>query len=1059
MRIGAFLVVSSLLSGIGFGEALPESPDFDSEIRPILAEKCFQCHGPDAESRKADLRLDTKEGAFGNLGGYQAVVPGDSSNSELAIRIMDQDADSVMPPPGFQHQLSEAEKQLLIRWIDSGANWKQHWAFEPISKPAVSDEPNSWRKNPIDYFIQKKHFEQGLDTNPPADRYALARRASLDIIGLPPTPSELEDFVRNSDPDAYLHYIDKLLDSKHYGEHRARFWLDAARYSDTHGLHLDNFREMWPYRDWVIEAFNRNLPFDQFTIEQIAGDLLDSPSKSQLIATGFVRNNASSSEAGSIPEELRVRYMTDRTETVATTFLGLSAGCAACHDHKFDPISQKEFYQLGAFFNNSVDPPMDGNMRDTYPVVVVPSAENETEWNSLQRFRDEISFHLSHPDLDKIKVWWANGGRLETGKFPNRDVAVYAPFEKISGEKTIVTIKGKTHEVELKGARAAANHPHGERGIQFEATGGIDLPVGILFQPNKPVTISMWIKTPADVKGLKLMNQWGEENEETGLKKTGWNLELIPDGAFEMPLRDNEGTLCNTLMPSETPLKPNTWQHVAIRYSGGQAASSISYYIDGEWRVGRRNWDTHITDRFGDHLSEIMTLGSDAVGGCISDFRIYTRWLLDGELKLLADEFAWKTLIGKKPKWEELTTDELSLVQRYFQFYVDKGTSKLAHLLGESQTRSDYLYARSPTTLVMQEKNSPPKAHILARGAYDQPGEVVSANTPAVLPPLQAKDSANRLDLARWLVSGNNPLTARVTVNRVWQSIFGTGIVKTSGDFGIMGEKPTHPELLDWLAAEFQNSGWDLKHLIRLIVTSSTYQQSSKVTTANFAIDPENRHLARGARRRLDAEVLRDQALAVSGLLDPTFGGPSVKPYQPAGVWKAVAFQVSNTNEFKLDSINNLHRRSVYTFWKRTAIPPAFAAFDAPSREECSVRRERTNTPLQALVLMNDEQHVEAARVLSESLLTEFPGANDTTLALQAFTKVLGRPPKVADLMDLTSLADWVSKEYQKAPEEAETFISVGELPNRESLDPIRVAAWTVVINALLNRDDVLNQS
>jgi len=1039
------------------GHTQPKKISFAGHIKPILAEKCFHCHGPDSKSRKADLRLDTREGAFADMGGYFAIKPGDPKDSELINRILDKDPDSIMPPPDSHKPLTLEEKNLLIAWIASGARWRDHWAYEALSSSKVISYADGWSKNLIDYHIKLGHADKDLVANPKADRHTLARRAALDITGLPPTQLELHQFLSDSAPDAYEKYIDSLLNSPHYGEHQARFWLDAARYGDTHGQHLDNFREMWLYRDWVIAAFNNNMPFDQFTIEQIAGDLLPNPTKSQLIATGFIRNGTTSSEAGSIPEELAVRNLIDRTETMSTVFLGLTAGCASCHDHKFDALTQKEFYQLAAFFNNSIDHPMDGNMRDTYPVVVVPSPEHEAVWNTLQSEQNKLTENLKSELPVEIEPWWAETNLADSSPLPENDLTLYAPFDVTKDNETVVYVKGRPVKIDTTGTKSPQRHPFGKRGLHFLDKGGLKIPVGDLFQPDTPVTVSMWVHTPKSVNGMMLLSQWGEEDKAKQIPKTGWNIEVIADGAFEMPLRDRTGTLCNTLMPSETPLRPDIWQHIAIRYSGGQSASSITYFVDGQWRFGRRSDDTQITNRFGDHISDILTIAPEAQGGEISDLRIYSRWLLEDETKLLADEFKWKKLTSKKPKWKNLTGTEKEMVKRFYRFNVDQTSITAAHQLGRLKIRSDYLYARNPTTLVMAEKQTPAQANVLIRGEYDKPGENVSANTPAVLPPLETKGPANRLDLAWWLVDRNHPLTSRVIVNRVWQNMFGIGLVKTSEDFGVMGESPTHPELLDYLAEKFQDSGWDVKALVRLIATSSTYRQAATISQHSLTIDPENRYLSRSARRRLDAEVIRDQTLALAGILNRTIGGPSVKPYQPSDLWKTVAFQGSNTADFKLDSVDKIHRRSVYTFWKRTSINPALAAFNAPTRESCTVRRERTNTPLQALVLLNDVQHIEAARKMAEQILAQSPNTSTPNRAAQTFSWVVGRPAREHEIQTILNLHDMIYPEYENNPDEARELIKLGELPCHPDLDPIKIATWTVIINTLFNRDDVIN--
>ncbi len=1045
------------LNGDIAGQTTPSEITFMGHIRPLLAEKCFHCHGPDAQSRKADLRLDTREGALSDLGGYFAIKPGDPRNSYLIDRIMDKDPDSIMPPPNYHRPLTITEKKLLVNWIADGAKWQNHWAYEALSHTNIIAFADGWSRNLIDYYIKQGHTAKNLTPNPEADRHTLARRAALDITGLPPSQLELHRYLSDPGPNAYEKYVDRLLASPHFGEHQARFWLDAARYGDTHGLHLDNFREMWLYRDWVIDAFNRNQPFDQFTIEQLAGDLLPNPTKQQLIATGFVRNSPTSSEAGSIPEELAVRNLIDRTETMATVFLGLTAGCASCHDHKFDALSQREFYQMAAFFNNSIDPPMDGNMRDTYPVVVVPSTEHELVWDSLQTTQKILLEDLQNELPVEISRWWSEANLEQAGPLPNTDLTVYAPFDIIENNETMVYIKDQSVRIDTNGTKPALKHPYGQRGLHFLEKGGLKLPVENLFQPDSPLTISMWVHTPKSVNGMMLLSQWGDENKDRQIPKTGWNIEVIADGAFEMPLRDHTGTLCNTLMPSETPLKPGVWQHIAIRYSGGQSASSITYFVDGQWRIGRRSDDTQITNRFGEHISDILSIAPEAEGGEISDLRIYSRWLLEDEIKLLADEFDWKKLTSERPSWKALTEDEKEMAKRFYRYNLDQTSIAQTHQLSRLKTRIDYLYARNPTTLVMREKQTPAKANVLIRGEYNRPGETVSANTPAILPPLGTEQPANRLDLAKWLVGRNHPLTPRVAVNRVWQNMFGTGLVKTSEDFGVMGEAPTHPELLDYLAEKFLDSGWDVKALIRLIVTSATYRQATNISQDTLTIDPENRYLARSARRRLDAEVIRDQTLALAGILNRTVGGPSVKPYQPADLWKTVAFQGSNTADFKLDSVDKIHRRSIYTFWKRTSINPALAAFNAPTREICTVRRERTNTPLQALVLLNDVQHVEAARKMAERIVSQSPNTPFTSRAAQAFSGVVGRPATVNETSIIHELHQMIYPEYENDPVSALKLISLGKLPTQKHLDPATLATWTVIINTLFNRDDVIN--
>lgn len=1038
--------------------------DFNNDIRPILADKCFHCHGPDEHSRKADLRLDTEEGAFADLGGYFAVKKGDADNSEVVLRIFDEDPDSIMPPPKFHKPMTADEKAKIVAWIESGAEWAGHWSFEPVADPEVPEA--EWGHNEIDAFVLARMEEKGLTPNPEADRYALARRAALDIIGLPPTPEELETFLNDESETAYEDYVDRLLASPHYGEHRARFWLDASRYADTHGMHLDNFREMWPYRDWVIDSFNENKSFDLFSIEQLAGDLLGDPTPDQLIATGFNRNHITTAEGGAIPAELEVRYMSDRADTMSTVFMGLTAGCAACHDHKYDPISQKEYYSLTAFFANNETPAMDGNMRDHHPTLVVPKPEHAEEWEALLDQRETLYAALkSTSDEADIKAWWnqAKPGSIQF-RHPVSDEALVLDLllDDIENGKATAIVDGEPTKVSIGKAAPAPQHPHGSRGVRFPERGGFSLPFTPTFDPDSEVTFSYWVRSPDKVIAQDLIRQNAPENKEKKLKKTGYAISgNSGGGGFTFTMTDDQGITVNSLMPGETPLKPRSWQHVAIRYSGGRDNSSITFYVDGERRYERRRDSKKAGTKFGEHLPNELTIGGNAITGGISDLRVFSRALSVDEIHLLANDFELRELVKERPAYEDLTNDQKALVADLYRLrFNQKGVAANLAFMATLK-RHDFLYARNPTTQVMQELDGPAMANVRIRGEYDNLGEEVMAGTPAVFPELISDGTPDRLDLAKWLFQPDHPMTARVTMNRVWQSLFGTGIVNTAGDFGILGEKPTHPELLDFLAARFVESGWDLKAMIRLMATSATYRQSAQRNGDLLAKDPENRFLSAGPRRRLDAEVIRDQALAVSGVLDRTIGGESVKPYQPPGVWKPVAFAGSNTREFKQDPVEKVHRRSVYTFWKRTAHHPALSAFNAPNREECSVVRERTNTPLQALVLLNDVQHVEAARVLAETILrgTTPETRNDAALMDEIFLRVVGHPAEAADRTDLTALLDIARNQYRSNAEAARKLHATGDLPHDESIDSVEAASWTLLINTLMNRDDVINQS
>ena len=1026
---------------------------FNEQIRPILSEHCFACHGPDAASREADLRLDVRESAIE----LDVIAPGDAENSELMRRITSDDPEEQMPPPEFGKDLSNEQQRLLSEWIDSGAQWEAHWSFIPPRRPELPSPigVEEWSQNAIDHFVLAKLAEQGIVPNGPEDLNRLLRRAAFDVTGLPPTSESREQFFRkgSADDGAYEGYIDALLASQHAGEHRARYWLDAARYGDTHGMHVDNYREIWPYRDWVVKAFNDNMPFDQFVVEQIAGDLLPSPTLEQQIATGFSRCNITTSEGGAIPEELDARYMVDRVETMSTVFLGLTAGCAVCHDHKYDPLSQREFYQLGAFFNNTTQPAMDGNQKDTPPVVVLPASEFENEWRQLQERRRELRAALESRQVDATGWWWS------------RERAMLHPVSDDELLLWLPLIDAADDDVQLpESAEQAADHPFGPRGLRFgdDSEFSVELPQ---LRSDEPLTVSFWFRTPDRLISTTLFEQMqtvplesddgGNADAEDPKETTvGWKISSGTAGNLTFDVRDRQGNDISGRLPDNDALRPRQWQHVCVRYSGGLSTSSISILLNGRQIALRNSTEEHI-DPVDLADAPLKIAGSLPTAG-ISDIRILRRWVNDDEVQLLADDGVLRDLLASESDWDELDPEARRRFERYVREVIDDDSRLQSRALADTQRRRDYIYSRSTTTLVMQERPAPPRAWVLQRGEYDQRQEEVTPDVPAVLPPLAGDAPQNRLALAKWLVDPEHPLTARVTVNRLWQSVFGVGLVKTSEDFGVMGERPSHPALLDWLAVEFVESGWDVKHILKLILTSATYQQSCVASREKLLADPDNRLLSRGPRVRLDAEALRDQALAVSGLLERRIGGPAVKPYQPAGLWNVVAITGSNTRVFKRDSGPALYRRSLYTFWKRTSPPPTMAAFNAPTREQCTVRRERTNTPLQALVMMNDPQYVEAARFLAERTLKN--RTDDRSRAAWMFQSALSRPADDLERDELAAAADSLHSLFNQDDEAAQKLIRTGETIPDPDLDVAELAAWTMVANTLMNRDDFINK-
>jgi hypothetical protein len=998
---------------------------FNRDIRPILSDNCFHCHGPDKYTREADLRLDTHEGILSTLsGGRRTVIPGDPENSEFYKRLITTEADMIMPPPNSHKHLKPDQIALFRDWIAQGAQWEDHWSFNPIKRPAVPSVANAAKvSNPIDAFILRKVEESGLTPNEEADRHTLVRRVSLDTRGLPPTAEEVLAFVDDPSPDAYEQMVDRFLADPKFGEHRARYWLDAARYSDTHGYHKDNYRSIWPYRDWVTKAYNDNMPFDQFTIEQIAGDMLPQATQSQRVATGFNRCNPTTGEGGAIDEEYFAIYALDRVEATTTAWLGLTMSCASCHDHKFDPLSQKEFYQMAAFFRNTTQPAMDRNAHDTPPSIHVYTPEHTTERAKLQPI-------IKQADRDLLPL---------IGNYAAAQPKSRAAFEWIADE--------------VLSLRSAAE----DAGVLIDASTRRELGDQAQLKIGTPFTLSFWVLAPK--KGKQALTLFGRYDPRS--KDQGWQVRLEADASIGMLLVTDEQERIK--FTGRTKLKPGAWNHVLIAYNGISTTNQTvpNYATSFSIRVNNSAAQQKGVKRENTLYGSIATEQPFVIGSAspnaknkgkgsqvtLKDLRIFNALLCIPEQELLASTMPSKHVKLSKPAKKAKAGFQLDIASIQPRLQAARG----------AVNRLQQIQNATPVTLVMEEKtDSEPFAHILARGDYASPGERVPAGVPAVLPPLEPGAKANRLALAHWLVNPDNPLPARVTTNRFWLELFGNGIVSTPEDFGSQGVPPSHIELLDWLAAEFIDSDWNMKHMYKLMLMSSTYRQATTISEEELKIDPDNLLLARGPRYRLDAEVIRDQALFISGLMDDDqVGGHPVKPYQPQGVWKAVAYSNSNTKEFRADTGNKLYRRSLYTFWKRTAPPPSMAIFDAPTRESCSVRRERTNTPLQALVLMNDPQFVEAARHLAT--ITLKAEREDRFAALYA--RAMGNEPDEQQLTILKDTYQEVLPSYIENPDLAEQLLAIGDSPADDSLDPAVLAAWTVVANQVMNLDALISKN
>jgi hypothetical protein len=1021
---------------------------FNRDVRPIFSENCYHCHGPDANTRKAELRLDIEASAFAPHGEFAApIVRGDPGASPLYQRITSPLKSEIMPPIDSHKSLTDAEKGLIRNWIAQGAKWEGHWAFVPPRK--VMPPKSEWGMGPIDAFIFSKQQELGLSPNPRADREVLARRLALDLIGLPATPQQVATFGADQRPNAYEIYVDSLLASPAFGEHQARFWLDAARYADTHGLHLDNYREIWPYRDWVVDAFNRNQPFDEFTVEQIAGDLLPSPTQAQLLATGFSRCSPTTSEGGAIDEEYRAIYAKDRTETVSTVFLGLTVGCAACHDHKFDPITQKDFYQFSAFFNNIDGPIMDGNAYDTRPNLVMPRPQDEASWPPI---RD--AYQSSERRLDALR-----------GERNDAYEAWLAAGEFAAPEADVSSV----WDAELTPVEA------GQELLQF-----VNLPTELAtWNRDQPFTFMLDFKIPKIPAGTERLAASKFDGDR------GWRLFVLP-GDISQPDRyrlrfELIHSLVNRQLISMTtksrryiPLLAGKTLPLTVSYDGSGKALGLvlgapdRLTIDGPLLVDNLQGDfanlgdllvTH--PRIKANAEEEQTEDDNSEAKAPMAALAMRLSLYDSAipLYLFGHQKQMKTLVETfaQPEADRAKRDG-NLLKNYYLEVVDPLYRAAQRAHASLEVGYQFIYDQATISLVMKEREEAAMAHILNRGEYDKKGEEVSAAIPAVLGQMSPDVPRNRLGLARWLVDEKNPLTARVTVNRVWQNLFGTGLVATSEDFGTMGENPSHPELLDWLAVDFRENGWDLKALIKQIVATETYQQDAKIDAAEYAIDTDNRFLARGPRYRLDAEVIRDQALFVGGALDDTRGGPPVKPYQPVGIWNAVAYSGSNTRFYQQDEGPALYRRSLYTFWKRTAPPPNMTIFDAPSRENCTVRRERTNTPLQALILMNDPQFFEAARMLAQRSLEVTDMSVDGRIGVM-YRYAFGRAAPETHGKILSESYHRFESAFRQSPEDAAKVVRTGDSTPLDAPDVVSFASLTMVASQIMNLDNFLNKN
>lgn len=927
---------------------------FSRDVRPILSQHCFKCHGPDSATVAAGLRLDSFESATK----HGAIVPGNAKDSYLLKRVSATDPDERMPPPDSgQKPLTKDEVETLRIWIEQGAKYEKHWSFVP---PAMSKLPSvsksTWCNNLVDRFVLAKLDESRLKPEPEADKETLAQRAALALIGLPPTQELLADFLRDTRTGAYERYVDGLLALPEYGEHQARYWLDAVRYGDTHGLQLDNERGVFPYRDWVVRAFNEDLPLNKFIEWQLAGDLLPNPTVDQLVATGYVRMNLTSNEGGAIEEEFLARNTFDRLETTGTVMLGLTIGCARCHDHKYDPISQKEYYGLYAYFNSTADNPLDGNITFPPPVIFAPSPEQKKRLDALnstiESALERVNLNDAIASLKSLRSPYVGTPAWEISETFTKDSfgAAFDQDQKPTTWKPFALEIGKSH---------ASVVGKDNSSVYLRARANLSRAARLQFAISSDDGLKVWVNG-------KLVHS----------NKVTRGLDPVDSITADLKSGENE---------------------ILLKVTNGGAPDGVNV----------RSLDTR---------------------------GVTAQQALDAYEKEPNSKQALRKL-----KETYLASDTLTAEQRRYQDALTKRTA---------------LESKIPQSLIAQELPEPRPAYILKRGEYNQKGEKVDRTVPKALGGATSKVANNRLGLAKWLTSPTNPIVARVYVNRTWQQHFGTGIVKTSEDFGNQGEWPVNKPLLDYLAISLVKNGWSLKKLHRLIVTSATFRQSSKAAPQKYAKDPENRLTSRGPRFRLDAEVIRDKALYAGHLLVKEVGGRGVKPYQPSGIWETSTDPASGTFSYKQDTGANLYRRSLYLFWKRTAPPPTMTTFDAPLRDTCVVKRPVTNTPLQALTLQNDPTFLEAARTMAGVVLTR-RSTNEQRLA-EAYRIALGRQPRPNERQILLKALDGFIRQYRRDPAAAKRLLAVGESPQTPG-DSVTQAAWMLICSTLMNTDEFLS--
>ncbi len=1052
--LGSLFITAILLTGCGADSSeqglltvnkVPDKVDFNFHVKPILSDKCFACHGPDMANQKADLRLDTEEGAFKTLlesGGYP-IVAGDLEHSMVYKRITTSDPELKMPPPEFNVTLSAYEIEIIKKWIAQGAAYKKHWAFSAPSEvdiPAVKEK--DWGQNPIDNFIAKKLEDIGLQQAPEATKEELIRRLSFDLIGMPPTIKEIDDFVNDDSSDAYEKLVDRLLESPHYGERMASEWLDVSRYADSHGYQDDRQRTMWPWRDWVIKAYNDNLPYNDFVTWQLAGDLLPNPTFEQKLATGFNRNHAITQEGGVIEEEYLTEYVADRVQTFGTAFMGLTLQCARCHDHKYDPLSQKDFFQVFAFFNNINEK---GKI-DYFDLAPKPSMkyENElleSEVSNIKKMVAQLEENQSNFQLDiedtTLKNWFDNLD-WEDLKTTNLETHYKMDFQESGSLKDEVTqtLAGTLNDkLDTDIPYPTITEGKFDKAIKFD--GKNTLVIGDIgdFEHNNEFSLGGWVNAveKSTLKAGILSRRNGE------LRQGGYGMYLDTDNRLTFELIHSQNHKIEVKTKTKIPI--NTWTNIFATYDGSGKASGIQLFVNGQQQK-----TTVVKDNLqgksilvGNYLTvgnwiarAINRSGYGGFTGAIDEVVVYSREINPLEIRYL---------LGAKPDFNQHLA---------YTMYLNKESQEwrsLKEKLADERGKETEI----PYVMIMEESDSIKPAYILDRGVYDAKTEIVQRGTPKAILEFSENLPQNRLGLAQWLFDKKNPLTSRVIVNRIWQTLFGKGLVSTPEDFGNQGALPSHPKLLDWLALDFMNNGWNIKRSIKMMVMTATYRQSSKVIQKNHRLDPENTYWSRGPYKKLTAEMMRDQALASSGLLHTKIGGKWVKPYQPPGIWKELANQIGE-NKYRVGKGQDLYRRSIYTYWKRTIPVPSMLTFDASERAMCTVKRQATSTPLQSLVLLNDPQYIEASRVLAEQVVqtSEAPSA----WIRKTFQKVISRLPSEKEVELLMEIYNTELTRFNDEKNNDAKIIAIGASKVNKEIDSNKLAAMTVVASAIFNLDE-----